>query len=751
MESGESKRYYPQQQELAILNGAIAQYFSYAERSPERSSLANDVSAQLQKFSPHWTKRAVRLWFNNNKNTAPGNQPNQENDSEDKKNQPSGPQYTIRAPSHLSASLQIPPNMQFPVNPMQNMKGLQLQNNNLFPTSPLSINSQIPPMMNSPLPHSPNTPGMINSQQTQMQTSSQPNQQTTKKNSSSTKSTSTNRTATLAGFPPNLTPPQNILNQQKQMQTPPVTSPSNTSAPIHQQTTPPLTQSPQQQSTPPMIPPQSQSQQQQPQQQQLKPSIPQNLLSQSQPLNRPNVHFNPMQMQPNTLAPPSQGQPQLQSSNLYQQSQPPQMQPAKSFNAWPAPDPNRLKNLKQEYQHKLSNILDSLSSNNQQNDEQIKQTASSFESICQQMHSQQMNFAIDDCKAFQTIYFPPSPMSQKDHLSSLLQRPPSFDVNATWQPRKHHTISINTFDTSYNGPDISMYVHSSRTSPKRAITFTKNNQWRTLQLTSSDHVEACVGNNDCAFIMTPYAVTVANLNNSSETPKEVQLSTKIATIASICMGDSKTAIGGLGSSSTIYSINSECNLQTINPESIPPNWGISSLHCLNEKASEGICIAFSHSPVVRVYNPEGKLIRYLLGHTEMINLVKCTDNLILTASEDKTAKIWDSRSSAPFISLSYEKYSIHSCCISKNFALLGTEDRSLCVYDIRGVHPVLGVRTDEYAIESPYYHEEKDKLTMFGVASKDGINDSILFLNDNMESTKYVYRQYAPFVSSLLL
>ena len=251
--------------------------------------------------------------------------------------------------------------------------------------------------------------------------------------------------------------------------------------------------------------------------------------------------------------------------------------------------------------------------------------------------------------------------------------------------------------------------------------------------------------------MTPYAVTVANLKNASDTPKEVQLSTKIATIASICLGDSKTAIGGLGSSPAIYSINSESNLQTITPQLVPPNWGISSLSCINEKATEGICVAFSQSPVLRVYNPEGKIIRYLMGHTEMTNLVKCSDDMILTASEDKTAKLWDVRSSAPFLSLSYEKYSIHSCCLSKNFALLGIEDRSLCVFDIRGVHPVLGVRTDEYAIESPYYNEAKDKLTMFGVASKDGINDSILFLNDNMESTKYVYRQYALFVSSLLL
>ena len=127
---------------------------------------------------------------------------------------------------------------------------------------------------------------------------------------------------------------------------------------------------------------------------------------------------------------------------------------------------------------------------------------------------------------------------------------------------------------------------------------------------------------------------------------------------------------------------------------------------------------------------------------------------MLTKSVNKlmaTAKLWDVRSSVPFLSLSYEKYSIHSCCLSKNFALLGIEDRSLCVFDIRGVHSVLGVRTDEYAIESPYYNEAKDKLAMFGVASKDGINDSILFLNDNMESTKYVYRQYALFVSSLLL
>ncbi|OHS92928.1 hypothetical protein TRFO_40717 [Tritrichomonas foetus] len=63
------RRYYPDAQEQSILIPYLRKYFKFPERSPERNRIASEVSNMLLKFSPHWTHRAVRLWFNNNRST----------------------------------------------------------------------------------------------------------------------------------------------------------------------------------------------------------------------------------------------------------------------------------------------------------------------------------------------------------------------------------------------------------------------------------------------------------------------------------------------------------------------------------------------------------------------------------------------------------------------------------------------------------------------------------------------------------
>ena len=61
------RRYHPSSQEQSILIPNLRLYFSYPERSPDRSRIASEVSNQLLKHSDHWSIRSVRLWFNNNK------------------------------------------------------------------------------------------------------------------------------------------------------------------------------------------------------------------------------------------------------------------------------------------------------------------------------------------------------------------------------------------------------------------------------------------------------------------------------------------------------------------------------------------------------------------------------------------------------------------------------------------------------------------------------------------------------------
>jgi len=66
----EIRRYHPSLPEQSILSPNLKKYFSYPERSPDRSRIASEVSFQLSKYSNHWTSRAVRLWFNNNRKTV---------------------------------------------------------------------------------------------------------------------------------------------------------------------------------------------------------------------------------------------------------------------------------------------------------------------------------------------------------------------------------------------------------------------------------------------------------------------------------------------------------------------------------------------------------------------------------------------------------------------------------------------------------------------------------------------------------
>ena len=68
-ESTSSQRYYANQSEQAILIWGLQSYFSLPERSQNRNKIAKQISSILQRYSPHWSHRSVRLWFNNNKHT----------------------------------------------------------------------------------------------------------------------------------------------------------------------------------------------------------------------------------------------------------------------------------------------------------------------------------------------------------------------------------------------------------------------------------------------------------------------------------------------------------------------------------------------------------------------------------------------------------------------------------------------------------------------------------------------------------
>ena len=71
-EKGE-QRYFPTQEELAILVPKLKEYFQLPERSNERKAVVNQTYEAVKDLNPaHWTSSKIRLWFNNNKNVYSG-------------------------------------------------------------------------------------------------------------------------------------------------------------------------------------------------------------------------------------------------------------------------------------------------------------------------------------------------------------------------------------------------------------------------------------------------------------------------------------------------------------------------------------------------------------------------------------------------------------------------------------------------------------------------------------------------------
>lgn len=64
------RRYFPTAMEQFILIQNMGKYFSFPERTPDRTRIAEEVASLLRTISGHWTYKSVRLWFNNNKNSS---------------------------------------------------------------------------------------------------------------------------------------------------------------------------------------------------------------------------------------------------------------------------------------------------------------------------------------------------------------------------------------------------------------------------------------------------------------------------------------------------------------------------------------------------------------------------------------------------------------------------------------------------------------------------------------------------------
>lgn len=541
-ERNESKRYYPNQEELAILNGAIGQYFSYGERSTERSKFAMEISKQLSRISSHWNNRAVRLWFTNNKASC-----------------------------------------------------LQQSQQQYFA--------------------------------------------------------------------------QQLQAQYEQLQAQTVQKP---------------------------------------------PDAPQ---------RQSSVHFSPtVKVSNQSLAQPQIQVPMQQPVNL------------QSSSPWLADEPKQ--NPASEF---LSNLIQLCQSAKVAKEADIKTVVANFDSICYKMHTKFVNAALESKELFKVINFP-SPKEILTNFIELPPRPPSVDPHANlWKVKRNNTCTVKGFDATYNGKDATTYVHCLPATPERALSLRINDDWKYFPLKIKNQVDKCVANNKFGYSLSNSSLVITDFDKNTSLDA-INLNSSAA-IASLALATLDSVVCGFSTSPSIYYVESNGNVTTVNP-AVPSSWGISALNYLYGTTFNYIVAAFSQSQALQILSFDGKTARYLVGHTDVINNISISDQLILSTSEDKTSKIWDIRSQIPVISLSCDKKSTTGSSISGTHATLCTYDGSVCIFDLRTCKPVVGLKTDEYACESPFYDDKTDTLKLFAVASKDGNNDSLLFVNDDMESSKYIYREY---------
>ena len=680
----DGKRYYPQQEELNILNQSISKYFSFPERSQERSTFAAEISDQLQKISQHWTKRAVRLWFNNNKTNVPS-----------MKNDASKNSLSNLSPHHKQI---IEQQKILAAQARKKQNGIQFHQNQQLYQSPQSL-----------------TPEQL--QQLQILQQSQ-------------------------GKSPQIDISQIYQAQKQQYQ-------------LNQQI-------------------QKTQQQQQQQQIQQPIQIPQNPRQQplTNPIPRPpSVHFSNTYTisQSNTGLPPIQRQMPTQTSMQQFQQQQQQQQNFvinQQQNKNQLIPPRSLSPIIARSSSPSTSLQTVFLSNNDESDvymdklikciqmvkvenANINQIGKEFDQIVSEMHSKDIFKPLEIPK--QSFNFP-SQKAQLPYFSEQPQRPPSVDPHgALWQTRSFNSLTIDCFDSAFNGPNVSVYVHPEPSSPNRQIRYVENDKWVDLNLGTKDRIESICCDEKFCYSVSCSSVIVTNLAKKKSSA-EIKLSKNNFGTSTCALTHNNSCLVGFSTESTIYYVTQDAKFRSIIPNDLPKDIGIACIDCVNQNVGEGSIVSYTNSPSLHIISPDGKLIRKLIGHTSTVTSMRTYSNLCLTISEDKTAKVWDIRYNTPVLSFSADKKPLHGCSLCSKYALLCTTDKTICVFDLRAAKPLLGVSTGDYLPYSPFLDEKLDQFSFFGIASKDGmINDSLLFLGDDMENTKYVYRQYKPFISKYII
>jgi hypothetical protein len=83
---------------------------------------------------------------------------------------------------------------------------------------------------------------------------------------------------------------------------------------------------------------------------------------------------------------------------------------------------------------------------------------------------------------------------------------------------------------------------------------------------------------------------------------------------------------------------------------------------------------------------------------------------------------------------------------TRDIVVFAIADCSICAVEITAAPTATFAITSQRRPENLYYDGDKDILSLFGVGTIDGIDDTALFSDRDGTSRKYIFRRYQRFI-----
>jgi len=327
-----------------------------------------------------------------------------------------------------------------------------------------------------------------------------------------------------------------------------------------------------------------------------------------------------------------------------------------------------------------------------------------------------------------------------DHSDSFVR--PSTPENdyhfGLWQERPYTQQHVLNYKSVCVSGSIAAYAYEDINSLTQVISYCNYhkelNTWSLIKLHINQNVENLHTNDQTLYGVTNDNVLVIPINNGNKTNPIILSKAPKFCLTSLT---EKGLIIGYPENANIQIIDKNNAIITVNP----PYNGLTSISGIDNM----ILLAPSDSFAIRGVTYDGKESSSYIGHTNFVRgITPISEHNFATKSDDRTIRVWDYREAFPVINISSNHSSVTNMFGNANHLVLGLDDKAICLLDIRNpiAKPILCLSTEDYTTEALYYNSELDTLAFFGIVSSLPIKDSIVFVDNDGQSKKRVFRKY---------